>query len=111
MVVTRLEMRSTSRAGYDRTDRVTIITTREKVCTVTVGFAGTSETAVISVHRLALVALRGAIEWKCCTLGHAGSDWSPDLSFEDMDPEVVESFHGGTGDAGALYHDFEAETE
>jgi hypothetical protein len=65
MFVTGLDIRSTSRAG-------------------------TSETPVISVHRLALVTLRGVVKWKCCTLRHAGSNYSPDLSFEDIDPEVVE---------------------
>jgi hypothetical protein len=70
-------------------DRVKIMTASEKICRVSVGFTGTSETAVISVHRLAPVSLRGAVEWKCRTLAHAGSDCSPDFFFEDIDPEVV----------------------
>jgi hypothetical protein len=92
MVVTGVEMRSTSRAGDDRTDRVKIMTTSEKVCTVAVCFAGTPETAVVSVHRLAPVTVRFAIEWKCRTLGHAGSDCSPDLSFEDIDQWLSNRF-------------------
>jgi hypothetical protein len=96
MVVTRLEMRSISRAGEDRTPSKR---------------AGTSETAVISVHRLAPVTLRDAIEWKCRTLGAAGSDCSPDFSFGDIDPEVAESFHRGRVDTRALNRHFEAEDE
>jgi hypothetical protein len=57
MVVTGLEMRSTSRAGDDETPSKR---------------AGTSKTTVISVHRLAPLQLRGAIEWRCRTLDVAG---------------------------------------
>jgi hypothetical protein len=96
MAVTGLEMRSPSRARDDETPSKR---------------AGISETAVISVHCLAPVALRPAIEWMSRILRAAGSDCSPDLSFEDIDPAVVESFHRGTGDARALSRDFEAEDE
>jgi hypothetical protein len=96
MVVTGLEMRSTSRAGDDETPSKK---------------AGTSKTTVISVHRLARVPLRGAIEWKCRPLGASESDCSPDLSFEDVDPEGVQSFHRGIGDARPLCRDCEAEDE
>jgi hypothetical protein len=54
MFVAGLEMRSASRAGDDKTPSKR---------------AGTSETHVISVPRLAPVPSRGAIEWKCRTLG------------------------------------------
>jgi hypothetical protein len=74
MAVTGHEMRSTSRAGDDKTPSKR---------------AGTSETPVISVHRLAPVTSRGAREWKCRTLGAAGSDCSPDFSFEDIDTEIA----------------------
>jgi hypothetical protein len=85
MVVTRFEMRSTSRAGDDRTDHLKIMITSQKVCTVPVGLAGTPKIPVIAVHRLARATLRRAIEWNCRTLGHAGD--------------------------APLYRDFEAEDE
>jgi hypothetical protein len=53
MVLTGLDMRSTSRAGDDKTPSKRV---------------GTSETAVISVHRLAPVTPRGAIEWNVALL-------------------------------------------
>jgi hypothetical protein len=48
---------------------------------------------------------------ECRTLGPAVADRSPDFSFEQDNPDVVESFHRGTGDAPALCDDFEAEDE
>jgi hypothetical protein len=96
MVVTGLEMRSTSRAGDDKTPGKR---------------GGISETPLISVHRLAPVTSTGASEWEWRTLGRAVGDCSQDFSFEQDDQDVVESFHRGTGDALALDDDFEAEDE